>query len=61
MASKRSIKVGYLTIGGGADVVIQSMTNTDTRDVPATLDQINRLYDAGCQLVRVSVYDTRTS
>ncbi|QWT55757.1 flavodoxin-dependent (E)-4-hydroxy-3-methylbut-2-enyl-diphosphate synthase [Christensenella sp. MSJ-20] len=59
MASKRSIRVGDLIIGGGAPVVIQSMTNTDTRDVEATSAQIRRLYEAGCQLARVSVYDTR--
>jgi len=51
--------VGDLIIGGGAPVVIQSMTNTDTRDVEATSAQIRRLYEAGCQLARVSVYDTR--
>ena len=59
MASKRSIRVGDLIIGGGAPVVIQSMTNTDTRDVEATSAQIRRLYEAGCQLARVPVYDTR--
>ena len=59
MASKRSIRAGDLMIGGGAPVVIQSMTNTDTRDVEATSAQIRRLYEAGCQLARVSVYDTR--
>lgn len=59
MASKRSIRVGDLIIGGGAPVVIQSMTNTYTRDVEATSAQIRRLYEAGCQLARVSVYDTR--
>ena len=59
MASKRSIRVGDLIIGGGAPVVIQSMTNTDTRDVEATSAQIRRLYEAGCQACRVSVYDTR--
>ena len=59
MASKRSIRVGDLIIGGGAPVVIQSMTNTDTRDVEATSAQIRRLYEAGCQLARVSVYETR--
>lgn len=47
MASKRSIRAGDLMIGGGAPVVIQSMTNTDTRDVEATSAQIRRLYEAG--------------
>lgn len=44
-------------MGGGAPVVVQSMTNTDTRDVDATLEQIRRLADAGCELVRVAVPD----
>lgn len=44
-------------IGGGAPVSVQSMTNTDTRDIEKTLAQIKRLYLAGCELVRISVYD----
>jgi (E)-4-hydroxy-3-methylbut-2-enyl-diphosphate synthase len=51
----RSVKVGSVTIGGGAPVSIQSMTNTPTHDVDATLAQIHRLADAGCELVRVAV------
>ena len=50
-------QVGGVAIGGGARVTIQSMTNTETRDVPATLQQIRALADAGCDIVRVSVYD----
>jgi (E)-4-hydroxy-3-methylbut-2-enyl-diphosphate synthase len=42
-------------IGGGAPVVVQSMTKTDTSDVEATLEQIGRMVDAGCELVRVAV------
>ncbi len=57
MASKYSVKVGNITIGGGAPVSVQSMTNTDTRDVNATLEQIRALSAAGCDLVRLSVYD----
>ncbi len=53
----RQVKVGKLTIGGEAPVVVQSMTNTDTRDVEATLEQIGRLAKAGCELVRVAVPD----
>lgn len=49
-------KVG-LTVGGGAPVMVQSMTNTDTRDVPATLAQIKRLMAAGCEAVRLAVPD----
>ena len=57
----RAIRVGALTIGGGAPVVVQSMCSTDTRDVRATLDQIHRLVGAGCELVRVAVPDAKAS
>ncbi len=53
----RAVSVGGVTIGGGAPVVVQSMTNTRTADAGATLAQINRLYEAGCELVRVAVPD----
>lgn len=53
----KQVQVGGVAIGGDARVTIQSMTNTDTRDVPATLQQIRALADAGCDIVRVSVYD----
>ncbi len=53
----RQVNVGGVLIGGGAPVSIQSMTNTDTRDAESTLKQINSLYEAGCEIVRVSVYD----
>lgn len=57
MGSKYSVKAGNIQIGGGAPVSIQSMTNTDTRDVPSTLEQIIALSNAGCDIVRLSVYD----
>mgnify|MGYP002626777417 CR=1 FL=1 len=57
MGSKVQVQAGNVKIGGGSPVSIQSMTNTDTRDVPATLAQIRALAAAGCDLVRVSVYD----
>jgi len=53
----RAVHVGSVQIGGGSPVSIQSMTNTDTRDVEATAEQINALAQAGCEIVRVSVYD----
>src|SRR3972149_3507493 len=53
----RVITLGNLKIGGGAPVSVQSMTNTDTRDVKATLNQIRKLEDAGCELIRVAVPD----
>lgn len=55
--SGKSVMVGKVQIGGGAPVVIQSMTNTDTRDRMATLKQIDELYQAGCQIARVAVHD----
>ena len=51
----RQINVGGVTIGGGAPVVIQSMLNTKTTDVEASLAQIRKLYAAGCQVVRLAV------
>lgn len=51
----RVIKIGKVLIGGGFPIAIQSMTTTDTRDVDATVKQINQLYDAGCDIVRISV------
>ena len=55
MASQRQIKVGNVPIGGGAPVVVQSMTLTYTHDVDATMEQIARLASAGCEVVRVAV------
>ena len=54
---KKRVMAGTLAIGGGARVSVQSMTNTDTRDTEKTLAQIRALAGAGCDLVRVSVYD----
>jgi len=53
----RQVFAGKTAIGGGAPVSVQTMTNTDTRDVAATLGQIRRMADAGADIVRVSVYD----
>ena len=53
----RQVRAGSVAIGGGAPVSVQTMTNTDTRDVAATLDQIRRMAEAGADIVRVSVYD----
>ncbi|OLO04805.1 MULTISPECIES: flavodoxin-dependent (E)-4-hydroxy-3-methylbut-2-enyl-diphosphate synthase [Salinicola] len=53
----RQIHVGDVPIGGGAPISVQSMTNTDTNDVAATVDQIQRLQKAGADIVRVSVPD----
>jgi len=53
----RRIRVGGVPVGGGAPVSVQSMTNTDTRDVRATLAQIRSLAREGCEIVRVAVPD----
>ena len=57
----RVVKVGNVRIGGGNPVVVQSMTNTDTRDVRKTVEQIKRLQDAGCEIVRVGVPDMKAA
>ncbi|MEX2464383.1 MAG: flavodoxin-dependent (E)-4-hydroxy-3-methylbut-2-enyl-diphosphate synthase, partial [Gaiellaceae bacterium] len=58
MASERQIRVGNVPIGGGAPVVVQSMTLTKTYDVDATMGQIAELVSAGCEVVRVAVPKT---
>lgn len=57
----KSIKVGTVTIGGDAPIVIQSMTKTDTRNIPATVDQIKELADCGCEIVRIAVPDNEAA
>ncbi|HYY60262.1 MAG TPA: (E)-4-hydroxy-3-methylbut-2-enyl-diphosphate synthase, partial [Burkholderiales bacterium] len=51
----RAVRVGGVVIGGGAPIVVQSMTNTDTADVPATVAQVAELARAGSELVRITV------
>src|SRR6056300_887275 len=53
----RQIKVGNVLVGGDAPISVQTMTNTSTADVAATLKQIQRAADAGADLVRVSCPD----
>jgi (E)-4-hydroxy-3-methylbut-2-enyl-diphosphate synthase len=53
----RVVRLGKIRIGGGHPVVVQSMTNTDTRDVAATLAQVQDLARAGCEVVRLAVPD----
>ena len=55
--SQQMVLIGGMAVGGGSPVSIQSMTNTDTRDIEATVAQINALQQAGCEIVRISVYD----
>ncbi len=53
----RQISIGNVKIGGGAPIVVQSMTNTDTRDIISSLRQIERLHSCGCEIVRCAVID----
>src|SRR3954463_12023281 len=55
MASERQIHVGGVPLGGGAPVVVQTMRKTETANLPATMDQIRRVADAGADIVRVAV------
>ncbi len=55
--NSKQVYCGQLPIGGDAPITIQSMTNTDTRDVKATIEQIKALAIAGCQIIRVAVPD----
>ncbi|MGC4376016.1 flavodoxin-dependent (E)-4-hydroxy-3-methylbut-2-enyl-diphosphate synthase [Fictibacillus sp. Mic-4] len=57
----RPVKVGNLTIGGNNQVIVQSMTTTKTHDVEATVAEIKRLEEAGCQIVRVACPDMRAA
>ena len=61
MAIKRRptkpVNVGGVKVGGGADITVQSMTKTDTRDVAATVRQIHELEEAGCEIIRSAVPD----
>lgn len=61
MRNTKQIKIGNVLVGADAPIVIQSMTNTDTRDAQATLKQINELYNAGCQVVRCAVPDMQAA
>jgi (E)-4-hydroxy-3-methylbut-2-enyl-diphosphate synthase len=51
------LRIGKVAVGGGAPIVVQSMTKTDTRDIPTTINQIKELEDCGCEIVRVAVPD----
>jgi len=57
----RQIFLRDIPVGGGAPIAVQSMTNTDTRNISSTIDQINRLYEAGCEIVRVAIPDNEAA
>ncbi|MEO0085361.1 MAG: flavodoxin-dependent (E)-4-hydroxy-3-methylbut-2-enyl-diphosphate synthase [candidate division WOR-3 bacterium] len=60
-SATRSVRIGTLTIGGGAPVAVQSMCSTRTDDVRSTLRQIRRLEKAGCEIVRLAVPDEKAA
>jgi (E)-4-hydroxy-3-methylbut-2-enyl-diphosphate synthase len=53
----KEIRIGDVAVGGGAHIVVQSMTKTDTRDARSTIEQIKELEDCGCEIIRVAVPD----
>ena len=57
----KKIRIGNVNIGGGAPIAVQSMCTTDTRDVNATVEQIHRLTDAGCEIIRVAVLNNEAA
>ncbi|HDK7138812.1 TPA: flavodoxin-dependent (E)-4-hydroxy-3-methylbut-2-enyl-diphosphate synthase [Clostridium botulinum] len=57
----RKVKVGSIYVGGDSPISIQSMTNTDTRDAKNTLNQINKLEEIGCDIIRCAVPDIEAS
>ena len=61
MYQSRQIHIGSLPLGGGAPVRVQSMTNTNTMDTQATVDQTLRLVEAGCEIVRITAPDVKAA
>ena len=57
----RAVKIGDVIVGGGFPITVQSMTTADTRDVEATVGQISQLFDAGCDIVRLSVLNQQAA
>jgi len=53
----KPLRIGKVTVGGDTPIAVQSMTKTDTRDIPATITQIKELDECGCEIVRVAVPD----
>ena len=58
---KKTVNIGSVKIGGNEKIAIQSMTNTDTRDVESTVGQIKRLEQAGCEIIRCAVPDEQAA
>jgi (E)-4-hydroxy-3-methylbut-2-enyl-diphosphate synthase len=57
----KAIKIGGVTVGGGAPIVVQSMTKTDTRDIMSTIRQIKELEYCGCEIIRIAVPDAEAA
>ncbi|GMO65227.1 MAG: flavodoxin-dependent (E)-4-hydroxy-3-methylbut-2-enyl-diphosphate synthase [Endomicrobiia bacterium] len=57
----KKINIGYITIGGGSLIAVQSMTNTDSRDWKTTVKQIKQLEEVGCEIIRVSFPDLESA
>jgi (E)-4-hydroxy-3-methylbut-2-enyl-diphosphate synthase len=57
----RQVLVGDIPIGGGAPIPVQSMTTTKTQDLDATLREVERLEEAGCQIIRITVPDQKSA
>jgi len=55
--TSKPLRIGKVTVGGDAPIVVQSMTKTDTHDIPATINQIRELEDCGCEIVRLAMPD----
>jgi (E)-4-hydroxy-3-methylbut-2-enyl-diphosphate synthase len=61
LRASRPVRLGNVTVGGGAPVSVQSMSKTDTRDVRATVNQIKELEECGCEIIRVAVPDRQAA
>ena len=57
----KKIRIGSIFVGGDAPISVQSMTNTDTRDIKATVEQIKSLEEAGCDVIRVAIPDSEAA
>jgi (E)-4-hydroxy-3-methylbut-2-enyl-diphosphate synthase len=55
--TSKVLRIGDVIIGGDAPIAVQSMTNTDTRDIKSTVHQINELEEVGCEIIRVAIPD----
>ena len=59
--TSKSIRIGTVTVGGNAPVIVQSMTKTDTRNIPETITQIKELITHGCEIIRVAIPDSEAA